>query len=310
MKLTAKHQEYLRAFSLYLLTRKRVSHNTHAAYMRDVTQFLQLTPKDSQSVKVQILSYRMRLHKRNISARSLARKISALRRFFQFLDQHDSGHPWYKAHAAIGNLPKMERTLPRACSSSDVAALCQQFVLSSDPARAHAQIALILLYACGLRVSELCSLRVRDLYAQDGMIRITGKGGKMRLVPLHRELQTIIHAFLQAHVHLPETATRFLFACACKRVRREHAWSRQRVWRIVKEHATASGIPFSVSPHTLRHSFATHCLEAGWGLRALQVVLGHEHVATTETYIHVTTHFLRQEYQRRHPRATPQEEQE
>jgi len=299
------------AFAAYLITQRRVARTTHATYCHDVEEFITFYEKQKfEDYRELLINYREMLHRRGLGARSIARKICALRAFFRFIMQPAYAQGSGVARSAseeqaapemefpanlvelLGSLPRLEYRLPRVCSTDEIAQILATTTKRRRGQRHAQRDALIvhLLYATGLRVSELVQLTPRMMHLPTAMLHIRGKGDKMRHIPLQQELIAklveYMHIFNKKHLDRP------LFPL-----------SRQTVWRIIKRVARRAGITKSISPHTLRHSLATHSLEQGWDLRALQMLLGHERIATTEVYIHLDTTFVRAEYKKRHPRG-------
>jgi integrase/recombinase XerD len=232
-----------------------------------------------------------------ISARSQARIISGIRAFYRFLLQTDqiSIDP-----SELLESPKVGRKLPEFLSIVEIDSIIGAIDLSKPEGRRNRAM-LESLYSCGLRVSELVSLRMSNVYKKEGFIRVTGKGSKERLVPISQRALKDIENYLPDRNSLPAIDARekdFLFLN-----RRGRHLTRVMVYTIIKRLADKAGITKKISPHTFRHSFATHLVEGGADLRAVQEMLGHESIITTEIYTHLDREYLRDAIIRFHPRS-------
>jgi integrase/recombinase XerD len=231
-----------------------------------------------------------------IAPRSQARIISGVKSLFKFLnlDGYRQDDP-----SELLEAPKIGRHLPDVLTVAEIDAIIGQINLSLPEGQRNKAM-IETMYSCGLRVSELCSLKMEDLFLDEGFIRVTGKGSKQRLVPISDRAIKEIKYYLtdRCHIDIKPGAEPFLFLS----VRRGRPLSRVMVFDIVKQLTAAAGINKTVSPHTFRHSFATHLLEGGANLRAIQCMLGHEKIATTEIYTHIDRSRLRDEIVSHHPR--------
>lgn len=238
--------------------------------------------------------YMVHLRRKGLKNTSLARNLSSLRGFFEFLVQERilSSSP-----AALLDSPKLARKLPEVLSRSEVTALLARPVMT-DRLGFRDRTMLELLYACGLRVSELVSLNSPDFDPQAGLLRVLGKGSKERYVPLHDSAVAFLIAFLRQWRPLfgPKVDTIFLNRSGL-------GLSRQGVWKLLRRYALEAGITRPVSPHTLRHSFATHLLEGGADLRTVQILLGHSDIMATEIYTHVQSARMAALHRKFHPRS-------
>lgn len=291
------------SFLVYLKVEKGLADNTIVSYASDLRQFFEhiaaLGVQESCTITRQHLSSfceELALH--NNSAKTLHRKLSALRKFFWYLRKEGliTINP-----AQDFPLPKVEKTLPKYAKHDQIEELFKVPKISTTRGLRDAAI-IAVLYASGLRVSELISLKLLDLDVSRGFLQTLGKGSKERVVPLNERALGIIANYLQ-HARpnlLGENSSDFLF------IRKSGlALSRQSVWKIIKKYAQLAGIK-ELSPHKLRHSFATHLLEGGINLRALQLMLGHSDLATTEIYMHVDKRRLKELYDQYHPRSNIQ----
>ncbi len=239
----------------------------------------------------------MHLSKEGISANSQARFISSLKGFYKYLVLED-----YRASnpAELLNAPRLSRKLPVYLEEDEVAAMINSVDLSKPEGMRNKAI-LETLYGCGLRVSELTDLRISDLFLKEDIIRVNGKGNKERLIPINALAQKRIELYrkeVRVHQEIIRGQEDFLFLN-----RRGKKLSRAMIFNIVKEAAYKAGIRKEISPHTFRHSFATHLVKHGADLRAVQDMLGHESITTTEIYTHLSQQQLRDTIISFHPRA-------
>ena len=229
--------------------------------------------------------------------RSQARSISSLKAFFEFLilERYREDQPM-----ELIETPKIGRKLPDTLSTIEIDKLIDS-IDRSTPEGERNRVILETLYACGLRVSELISLKISDLFFDEGFIKVTGKGDKQRFVPVGNHTIKMINTYKnEVRIHVPvkldHTDTLFLN-------RRGAGLTRAMIFHIIKEQAIEAGIKKTISPHTFRHSFATHLLENGADLRSIQMMLGHESITTTEIYMHVDRVHLAKVINEHHPRA-------
>lgn len=242
-----------------------------------------------------IFLYLAWLRARGNSTGTLARRLSALRSFFGFV--LDEGGVAKNPLEFMDN-PKLPLHLPEVLSREEMNAVLEQ-PLADSRGGVRDRCILELLYAAGLRVSELCNLKVENLDLQRGLARIFGKGSKERLVPLHNLVQKMLEDYLA------NWRPHFRPACANLFLNRSgRGLTRQYIWKLIKKYAALAGIERPISPHTFRHSFATHLLEGGADLRSVQMLLGHADIAATEIYTHVQAERLRSLHQKYHPRNT------
>lgn len=293
--------EHLRqAYYDYLLLEQGLSSNSRAAYQRDLQHFLDYTEEFSVDflhiTLAQLYHYTQFLFDLGIAPRSIARMLSGLRSFYRFLllEERITQDP-----TALLENPKIPQHLPEVLSVEEVERLLSVINLSCiEGLRDHCMIEV--LYSCGLRVSELCELKLSDLFFDEGFVRVIGKGNKQRIVPISPQAIQEIRHWLDARSSiLPKAGEEeFLFISE----RRRKRLSRITVFHNIKQYAAMAGIEKVVSPHTFRHTFATHLLEGGASLRAIQVMLGHERIATTEIYTHLDKRFLREQILSHFPR--------
>lgn len=289
---------WIDAYLQFLLIDKGLSENSLQNYSQDLSSlcaFLDDRQGDLKRVTAEVLSLHLvHLRAQGLSSRSLSRHVSTLRGFFGYLYKEKvlSDDP-----ARLLRSPKTPKALPEVLTKKEVAAILQRPVRGTKLG-ARDRTMLELLYASGLRVSELIALRPLDFDDQVGLLRIFGKGGKERLVPVHYQAQQVLHEYL--------TTWRKDFSPKEDRIflnRSGKGLTRQAVWKAVKRYALEAGIRREISPHTFRHSFATHLLEGGADLRSVQILLGHADISSTEIYTHVETGRLLRIHERFHPRA-------
>lgn len=297
-------KQAIEGFRLYLLTHKRSAPNTVQAYGRDIAQcvnFLESRGLCSyeELTKELVINYFEDLRNKGISARSVGRKISALRLFFEYL------HDYQQIPLTPFDLifPKVLQKLPLYCTVDEIAVLLQKADEAQSPKDIRNKTILYMLYATGLRVSELANLRVSDIHFDTRRLDICGKGGKMRSVPLVPSVSVLLEQYLmQTRPQLiGKKVSDFVFPVY--KGGALHPITRQTIWRIIKRFVQKTAMIKSISPHTLRHSLATHSLQQGWDLRSLQMLLGHENIATVQVYTHIELSHLKSSYRKKHPRS-------
>lgn len=297
-------EQFLAPYELFLhhlISERRLAENTVAAYSADIVLFLQfiagkniadLARVDLELIH-QFLSYSV---KRQVSHRSNARRVSCLRTFFHYLFQEElvAANPF-----SCLDLPKSGRKLPVTLSEEEVNRLLTAPTIPS-PLASRNQAMLYLLYSTGLRVSELVKLPLSAVNLSSGFVRVLGKGNKERLIPFGQAAREKIESYLKLSrpLVLKTRRSNALFVTG-----RGVAMTRLRFWQIIRKTAIAAGIDKEISPHMLRHSFATHLLANGADLRAVQMMLGHADIATTQVYTHVDQERLRQIHKQFHPRG-------
>ncbi len=289
----------VKQFGRYLKLERGLSSNTIEAYLSDVEKlvgFIQAEDLDWRAVTGEDLHrFVCTLQDLGIGARSQARIISGIKSFFNFLRLEK----WIEQDPSeLIETPKLGMKLPDVLTVEEVDAMVDSIDLTVPEGQRNRAI-IETLYGCGLRVSELVGLRISDLYFPDGYIMVEGKGGKQRLVPISESAIKAIRSYMEdrASIAVKRGNENILFLN-----RRGSQLSRVMVFYIVKQACEQCGIKKKVSPHTLRHTFATHLLEGGANLRAIQQMLGHESITTTEIYTHLDRQFLRQEILQHHPR--------
>lgn len=293
---------YIKDFVSFLKIEKGLAENSIFAYHNDVQKLAQFA--DEQSLEVHhiqldnLQQFLATLHDVGISARSQARIISGIKQFFHFLILEDE---LTQDPSELLDMPKLGRKLPEVLTMEEIDQLLAAIDLSKSEGPRNRAI-LETLYSCGLRVSELVDLQFNQLFFQEGFIRIIGKGNKERLVPVSKSVEDEINWYVtQVRNHqtvLPgHEGVVFLN-------RRGAKLTRVMIFTIIKNLAAGIGLAKNISPHTFRHSFATHLLEGGANLRAIQEMLGHESILTTEIYTHLDQRMMREAIISFHPRNT------
>lgn len=245
-----------------------------------------------------MLSYLLHLKERGYAATTQARKVAAARSFFNFMVEE--GKLRENPIQNVGS-PAIGKSLPKPISDSQVRLLLEQPAKSNTPEARRDRAMLELLYASGMRVSELVSLNLDDIDAEGGYVRCFGKGRKERMIPIHpRAVAAVMEYVKEAR---PLLARSKGMGNALFLNPRGERITRQGFWQKIKEYARAAKLGVKVSPHTLRHSFATHMLSGGADLRSVQEFLGHANISTTQVYTHLTTEHIRRTYDKAHPRA-------
>ena len=289
----------LMRYRIYLQLEKSLQPNTVEAYIGDVNKLLAFTGDTDRLLAVTLDDLREFLAAMadvGVNARSQARIISSLRSFYGFLklDGYIAQDP-----TELLRSPKIGVRLPDVLTLQEIDDLINAIDLATAEGQRNRAI-IEVLYSCGLRVSELCSLRLSDLYLKEQFIRVTGKGGKQRLVPISPRAIAELEAYFEDRnrIEIKPGYEDYIFISE----RLKKPLSRITVFHIIKEAVEYTGIEKCVSPHTFRHSFATHLLEGGANLRVIQAMLGHESISTTEIYTHIDTTRLREEIIMHHPR--------
>jgi integrase/recombinase XerD len=286
-------------FRIYLQLEKALSANTVEGYIDDfqkLERWLESVGKSPEEATAEDLqSFATALHETGVSPCTQARVVSGIRSFYKFMAQEKS---MANDPAELLETPKTGLKLPVFLTLQEIDAIIAGIDLSQP--EGHRNRAIIeTLYSCGLRVSELVSLRFSNLFLDEGFVRVEGKGRKQRLVPISQTATREIGFYLEDRRKIP---IRKGFEDTLFLNRRGAALTRVMIFTIVRRLAEKAGIRKNVSPHTFRHSFATHLLEGGANLRAIQQMLGHEKIATTEIYTHLDRDFLRSEILDHHPR--------
>lgn len=292
-------------FEAYLMTQKRAAHNTCIAYKHDVTHCVEFLneigiQKFQEITKDHLIQYLAFLQRQGISSRTIARTISALRLLFQYLHNH---------HQIVLQkfdliLPRIARKLPVHCSEKEIETILQVSQEDKSSRGQRTELMLYILYTTGLRVSELVHIKLSDIRYDTGILEVRGKGGKTRIIPLTDQMLLKLKNYVTSiYYQLISDTTYGEYLFPVKYGKTIKPISRQAVWSMVKHVVGQTSLRKDVSPHTLRHSLATHGLQRGWDLRSLQLLLGHENIATVEVYTHIEVSHLRATYNKKHPRS-------
>ena len=300
-------KEDVNNFLNYLSVEKGFSENTVAAYRNDLYQLADFVSEEAAKQgsvpswagfsREGMLSYLLSLKEKRYAATTLARKVAAAKSFFSFMvaDGKIKDNPTRD----LGSL-RVGRSLPKPISVDQVRHLLEQSTKLSTPEAKRDRAMLELLYASGMRVSELVSLNLGDVDTEGGFVRCFGKGHKERLIPIYERAALAVEEYVkEARLQLaPSDDEKALFLNI-----RGDRLTRQGLWQILKGYAKSANLEAEVTPHTLRHSFATHMLNGGADLRLVQELLGHANISTTQVYTHLTSEHVRRTYEKSHPRA-------
>ena len=280
--------EISRSYRTYMRLEKHLAKNTIESYMRDLAQFahfiLRMYDVPPKRVEPEMIrNYLTRMYDLGREKSSQARALSGIKSFFNYLILNDMIEA---SPAELIEAPKTSRPLPDTLTTAEIDRLIGSIDASTTKGLRDRAI-LELLYSCGLRVSELCELRIGDLFFGEGYIRVTGKGDKQRLVPISAMARERIQLYLDQRRSRYRDEILFLNNRGCK-------LTRVMIFTIIKQAAQRASIDKKISPHTFRHSFATHLLQGGASIRQVQELLGHENIVTTEIYTHLNTDHLRE----------------
>jgi len=295
-------QSQLKGYKAFLSLERSLSKNSINAYLQDVKKliaYFQLKNKKPSLNELNLddlKKFIQYLTELGLAAGSQARIISGLKSFFNFLVQEEDIHA---SPAEFLEAPKLSRKLPEVLSIKDVESFLSAIDVSTEKGTRDKAICETL-YSCGLRISEISNLQISNYYADAGFIRIIGKGNKERLVPIGSQAIKYVDLYLENYrnkIEPPQEYSNTLFLS-----KRKKALSRTMLFYIIKNTAEKAGIDKNVYPHSFRHSFATHLIEGGADLRAVQEMLGHESITTTEIYTHLDKKFLRETIAMHHPR--------
>jgi len=298
--------DHIGHFLTFMSVEKGSSGNTVAAYRNDLQQFDGYIttingngkPRDWENLeRSMIVDYLLTLRKKNYAEATVARKVAAIKSFFQYLQAEGTIR---RNPAESLESPRVGRSLPKPLSVTEIDELLEQPLKRNTPEGKRDRAMLELLYATGLRVTELVSLDVDDINMSAPYVRCMGKGSKERTIPIHEQAAAAVRDFMDngraALVKNRKESALFVN-------RRGERLTRQGFWLILKQYAKEANIATSVTPHTLRHSFATHMLRGGAPLRNVQELLGHANISTTQVYTQIANEHVRQVYEKAHPRA-------
>ncbi|EMR01527.1 site-specific tyrosine recombinase XerD [Cesiribacter andamanensis] len=297
--MTGQWQTYVRQFEAYLKLERSLSRNTVSAYLNDIRKLADYSESCSplEVDEVHLQNFLEWINSLGMTPHSQARMLSGIKAFYKYLLLED-----ILKHDPSATLegPKLGRKLPDTLSFQEI----EQLLLAIDmstPEGQRTRAMLEVLYSSGLRVTELTDLKMTNVYFDLGFLRIVGKGNKERLVPVGRDALKFMRLYLEGvrnHLSIQKGAEPYVFLN-----RRGGKISRITVFTTIKQLAEQIGLKKSISPHTFRHSFATHLIEGGADLRAVQEMLGHESITTTEIYTHLDRDYLKQVIQEFHPRS-------
>ena len=286
-------------FLNYMRVERGVSENTIEAYGRDLRGLADFVEKEGASCKkidINILTNYITYLSERLSRRSLARNISAIRTFFKFLVLEGviQENP-----ARFLEVPKVSKTLPGILNEHEIELLLNQ-PSASTPIGIRDKAMIELLYATGVRVSELVHLKISDVDLNVGYIKVKGKGAKERFVPIGEKAVSVLKEYIEKARSKfdKKRGSPYLFLN-----NRGKPFSRQGFWKMLKSYAKKAGIKKRITPHIIRHSFATHLIKNGADLRSVQMMLGHSDISTTQIYTHIDRSYLKEVYNRCHPRA-------
>lgn len=295
-------QSDIRGFKAYLQLERSLSANSVGAYLADIHKLESYfstaeAPKSATKVSLgDLQAFLKYLHELGLQASSQARILSGIKAFYKYMSLEGlvPENP-----AELLEMPRMRRKLPEILHIEEISSMLTTIDLSKP--EGHRNLAILdVLYSCGLRVSELVDLQLSGLFFDIGFIKVTGKGDKERLVPIGESAQKAIHLYIEGtrrHLKIAKGAENILFLS-----RNGRPLTRMLVFLLVKNQAMLAGIHKTISPHTFRHAFATHMVEAGADLRAVQEMLGHESITTTEIYTHLSREYLKDVVRQFHPR--------
>lgn len=287
-------ERWIKDYSYYLKIERRMSPNTVASYVSDITAFFAETGSDPSGTGPEEIAGYFQERSKELSKRSQARLLSSLRSFFDWLilEGERKENPCDKVDA-----PKLGRYLPEVLSVEEVSSIIDS-VDTRTWQGARDRAILEMLYGCGLRVSEACGLQISCVFAGEGFVRVIGKGDKERIVPLGEMASDAFRAYLDVR---PESEPQYDDIAFVNRFGKP--LSRISVFNMVRKQALLAGVRKEISPHTFRHSFATHLIENGADLRVVQEMLGHESILTTEIYTHIDASTWQASVLKHHPRG-------
>jgi len=294
-------KQSIKEFKTYLKIERSLSDNTIDSYLRDVQKLAHFAEEkklnELQITKVEVKEFIVEINKEGISARSQSRIISGIKAFYKYLILED----YIKINPTeLIESPKIGMKLPDTLSVSEIDDLISAIDLSHPQGERNRAI-LEVLYSCGLRVSELTNLKLSNIRFKEGYVKVVGKGNKERFAPIGSSAIKYLNIYLneiRKHQNIKKGSEDIVFLN-----RRGNKLTRVMIFTIIKQLAEKIGLKKKISPHTFRHSFATHLIEGGADLRAIQEMLGHESITTTEIYTHLDREFLRDAIMTFHPRA-------
>ncbi|EHQ08687.1 MAG: site-specific tyrosine recombinase XerD [Leptonema illini] len=294
--------DLIKEFQDYLLVERGLSENSIFAYSYDIKKFLDYLQKFQKGKAVgvvtsdDIVAFLKQQQEMNISTRSRARELAALRQFFGYL--RDEGRVKVNPADKV-EPPEIRRTLPDYLTVDEIRSLFTVFD-ENDPYEIRDRAIFEMMYSSGLRISEACAMKMSDVDLDNLMIAVRGKGGRERLIPFGEQSKQVIDDYLtnSREVILKDRDSEYLFIS-----KKGESLNRKSVWRLLKKYISRTGITKTVTPHTFRHSFATHLIENNADLRSVQELLGHLDIATTQIYTHMAASQLKEVHRKHHPRG-------
>jgi len=293
-------KEVVKDFQEYLEVERGLSHNSIFSYLSDVNKLDRFLSKEKKNIinsdPLDIQKFLREETKKKLSTRTRARVVASLRQFYNYLEQNRIIH---KNPMENVETPKVEKTLPDFLTKEEIRQLFSVFN-EHDSLEMRDKTMFELLYSSGLRISEGCALKMGDIDMENMLLNIMGKGGRERLVPFGEIAHELLIKYFEKHRKeiLKETHTDFVFIS-----RKGGALSRKSAWRLLKKYISRAKIQKNITPHTLRHSFATHLLQNNANLRAVQELLGHIDISTTQVYTHLASNELKKVHKKYHPRS-------
>ena len=291
-------KKYLKEYLITLRVERNLSPRTCDAYKRDLDDYLTFIQKEkvSKISQADVRNYLRHLNKKGLAPSSISRRFSSIRSYHNFLTAEKLIE---KNPTLILSSPKLAKKLPVVISEHEISAIIKCIDDSSQFGKRDKAI-IEMLYSCGLRVSELCELDLSNIFLDDGLIRVFGKGMKERLLPIGKRAKLYLNDYL---VHVRPYFDKHGQSSSVFLSRNGKMLTRAMINKIINRWSSLSGVSKTISPHTLRHSFATHLLEGGADLRFVQALLGHSDITTTQIYTHLDKEHLKEVYKTHHPRS-------
>jgi len=291
-------EEEASTFLDFIRVERGLSQNTQEAYTRDIKGYLSFLEKKAISLEnaksEDIIDFLLELSRRGLRTTTLARKLTVVKVFHRFLA--NEGY-LLKDPTIFLESPRREMWLPSVLSRAEVEVLLNMPALSSSGGLRDKAL-LELLYATGMRISEVANLRLENLHLKEGYLKCFGKGGKERIIPVGEKAREAVEKYLEKKLEKISQQVEYVFVNW-----RGKKLTRQGLWEIIKGYVRKSGISKKITPHTFRHSFATHLLQGGADLRSVQEMLGHSDISTTQIYLHLDRRQVQEAYRKYHPRA-------
>ena len=288
-------EQHLDSFMEYVRVEKGLSANTQEAYSHDLMQWFDYLNHSKESLENSVIYYVGFMHDSGLSPISVSRKLTSLRMFYKYLVSESIIE---SSPVDLVEMPRLPKSLPKVLSVDEIKSMIDSTAESRSNQRDRAMLEV--LYGCGLRVSELIGLNLGDFEFSEGFVRVLGKGSKERWIPLGQYARKSLIEYIQGERSQFVNNNKSMKAVFCN-VRGKRI-SRVAVWKIIQKYKLQAGIQREISPHTFRHSFATHLLDNGADLRVVQELLGHANLTTTQIYTHLSREQLYRVFQNHHPR--------